>query len=535
MGALFRVQWRSFLRRFSQPARSQKAGKKRKPRSKGFVIGLWIFLAVWLELVLTIFWFAMFPLLEMGYNWLFFSLAGLAALALAVIGSAFLTQATLYDAKDNELLLAMPIPPWRILLVRMLTLLLYTLMFVAGVLLPACVVSVIITGFRFWQPMVWLLLILSLTLFAQALCCVLGWFLRQLLLRLKNKAVASLFGMVLFLIVYFAAYNGMMQGIEDIGAHAEDLSAALGGFAPAVVIGRAFCGDVLCFLAVVLVSCALFAAVVWFLAKTFSGSLEPKRRASAAKPEKREERVRSTVNALVRRERKRFLRSPSYLTNLGFGLILLPVLPVAALVFRGTILGVLEQPEVAAILSPFIAPICAVLLGFILLTTPLTAPSVSLEGKTLWLLRSLPVTGRDVIRGKMRFHLLFTAPLAVLSAAVLALSLGCGPVDTLLLAVFAASLSACVGYFGMALGLRFARFDWTNESWPCKQSGAMTASILGGYALLILLIGIFFLLTLALSLPVSVSFAVCDALLVLLAFSGYRLVYGWGVQTFESF
>ncbi len=535
MGALFRVQWKSFLRRFSRPARSQKPGRNKKPRSKGFVLGLWIFLALWLELVMFIFWFAMFPLLEMGYDWLFFSLAGLAALALAVIGSAFLTQATLYDAKDNELLLAMPIPPWRILLVRMLTLLLYTLMFVAGILLPACVVSVILTGFRFWQPAVWLLLILALTLFAQALCCVLGWFLRQLLLRLKNKAVASLFGMVLFFVVYFAAYNGMMQGIADIGAHAEDLSAALGSFAPAVVIGRAFCGDILCILAVLLVSCALFAAVVWFLAKTFFASLEPKRRAAAAKPEKRDERERSAVNALARRERQRFLRSPSYLTNLGFGLVLLPAVPIAALIFRGNILGVLEQPEVAAILSPYVAPICAVLLGFILCTTPLTAPSVSLEGKTLWLLRSLPVSGRDVIRGKMRFHFRFTAPLAALSALALALILGCGPINALLLAVFAVSLCAVIGYFGMAFGLRFARFDWTNESWPCKQSGGVTASILGGYALLILLVGVFFLLTLALSLPAAVSLAVCDVLLLLLAFFGYRLVYGWGVGVFESF
>ena len=62
------------------------------------------------------------PLLSAGLGWLYFALAGILAVVLAVVGSVFLTQATLYEAKDNELLLSLPIPPSKILLARMLSL-----------------------------------------------------------------------------------------------------------------------------------------------------------------------------------------------------------------------------------------------------------------------------------------------------------------------------------------------------------------------------------------------------------------------------
>ena len=49
-----------------------------------------------------------------GLDWLYFATAGLMALGLSVFGSVFATQSEIYDAKDNGLLLSMPIPPLEI-------------------------------------------------------------------------------------------------------------------------------------------------------------------------------------------------------------------------------------------------------------------------------------------------------------------------------------------------------------------------------------------------------------------------------------
>ena len=64
------------------------------------------------------------PLNMLGLEWFYFALAGIVAAALCFIGSVFMAQQQLFNAKDNELLLSMPIPPAYILGSRMTALLL---------------------------------------------------------------------------------------------------------------------------------------------------------------------------------------------------------------------------------------------------------------------------------------------------------------------------------------------------------------------------------------------------------------------------
>ena len=56
------------------------------------------------------------PITPPGWIGCTFATAGLMALGLSVFGSVFATQSQIYDAKDNGLLLSMPIPPRTILL-----------------------------------------------------------------------------------------------------------------------------------------------------------------------------------------------------------------------------------------------------------------------------------------------------------------------------------------------------------------------------------------------------------------------------------
>ena len=77
------------------------------------------------------------PFHEMGLDWLYYLFFCFVALAVGIIGSVFSTYSTLYRAKDNELLLSMPIPPMKLLLVRMLSVFFMGFLFEAVVLLPA--------------------------------------------------------------------------------------------------------------------------------------------------------------------------------------------------------------------------------------------------------------------------------------------------------------------------------------------------------------------------------------------------------------
>ena len=50
------------------------------------------------------------PLVGLGMSWMYFLIMAAAAIALGLFGSVFNTYSSLYQAKDNDLLLSLPIP-----------------------------------------------------------------------------------------------------------------------------------------------------------------------------------------------------------------------------------------------------------------------------------------------------------------------------------------------------------------------------------------------------------------------------------------
>ena len=119
---------------------NRKTGKR---RSKGGIIGMFAMFAC-LMLFLCIMFFGLSYLMggqlfEAGMGWLFYVLIGSLAVMFGVFGSVFNTYATLYLAKDNELLLSMPIPPSKILMTRMSLVYGLSLLYSGCIWLPAMV------------------------------------------------------------------------------------------------------------------------------------------------------------------------------------------------------------------------------------------------------------------------------------------------------------------------------------------------------------------------------------------------------------
>lgn len=119
----------------------------------------------------------------------------------------------------------------------------------------------------------------------------------------------------------------------------------------------------------------------------------------------------------------------------------------------------------------------------------MTAPSVSLEGKSLWLAQSLPVTPWQVLRAKMVMQLLLTGiPAAVcLLCAVLAISMTAA--EAVLLAAVCLLFVVLSAMLGLFLGLKMPNLTWTSEITPIKQSACVVIALLGGWAYALLLGG----------------------------------------------
>ena len=144
--------------------------KKNRMRSKAAIAGWFIFFfVIMVGMMGGIFTFLSLSLCESlvqaGVGWLYFLIMGGVSVFLGAFGSVFNTYSGLYLAKDNDLLLSMPIPVRTIMAARLANVYLMGAMYSAVVLLPALIVYWIVAGITAARVVCGLLLIYRRVLF----------------------------------------------------------------------------------------------------------------------------------------------------------------------------------------------------------------------------------------------------------------------------------------------------------------------------------------------------------------------------------
>lgn len=508
------------------------SGKK----GMGIFLGICIvFLFFSVESMLFGSWKLMSAFLDTDFAWLFFALAGLLAFAFGIFGTVFTTQAQMYQAKDNDLLLAMPIKPGAIVGSRVFVLYLLTMAFVAVVMLPAGLVYTIKEGFSvsFWP--VYVITMVLIGLLTQAVTCLLGWLLHFLLAGFRHKAIVATVFMSAVMILYFVGIGQIENLMLLLVNNGGKIASAIHSFAwPFYALGVACFGDWLQFVLLALLCIGVFAVVTVILNVTFVRAMLVGGKTKRVAKQKRDGKVRTAMGAVCRKECKRFFTSTTYLVNIGMGLFMI-------VAFVGAGIFMKEKLTVGLSLIPGVdwEQLMPVLLtgamGLMASMTPISAPSVSLEGKNIWILRSMPISGADVLKAKLRFHCIASVPLASVGALVLGIVYEVGLFETILTIIGTAILFVLTGVLGLVFNMCFPRLDWPNEAAPCKQSMAVFFSIFGMMFISMGYIGLYFVLNALLGGKNEVlAFSLVNVVFFVIIFLLYRLMITWGGKKFET-
>lgn len=528
MKALLRIRFKALF------AGLMRQGKQRKKSNAGMIV-LLIFLYLYVAVVLcgamgVLFFSLAEPYHTLGLDWLYFAMAGLMGFGFAVLGSVFTTQSQLYDAKDNDMLLAMPLRPGQILLSRMLPLLALNLLFTAMVMVPAMIVYFLVVEFQLLNLLIQIVSIAAVTLLAQAIACLLGWLLHLLLTKI-NKSVASVLYLVIFMVLYFTLYSRAGEILNAMAINGSAIADALKTWVwPLYAMGAGSVGKWWLSIAFWLICAAAFGLVYWLLSVTFLHSATTRKGSKRKQLNLSDIKASGSGQAILRKELRRFLRCPVYLTNMGIGILFTAALAAAGVIFRSTLLE--QLGELAEVFQPYMCLVICALLAFMTSMTCISAPSVSLEGKNLWLLKSMPISPKEILLAKLKFHCIMVTPITVLAGWILAFAYGCSPGEILLVGIVPGLLTVICGLFGLICDLKWARFDWISEAYPCKQSLSLLVvmfSMMG----VPLLLGVVYLL-LQNFLSAGVFLLLCTVILCGAAFGLYRVLLHWGTQKWEQ-
>ena len=516
---------------------NQKSGKGfSKGRTAGFVC-LFIFLMI----ILMAMFFGMSlmmvePLVSGGIGWFYFAIMGMMALALGVFGDVFNTYAMLYKAKDNELLLSLPIPPSKILISRMVVVFLLGMLYESLVFIPAIVAFWITGGAAYCNVALTIisqvLIYLFLGVFVTTLTCVLGWLVALISNKMKHKSL----GVVILTIVFFGAYYFFCMKLSDFIAslimNAEAFSSNIrSGFYPAYAFGMAGVGDTLDTIVFAAFSIVTFAICVYVLSISFKKITTSSDRSEKKKYTGLKGKRVSQYWALWKLEGKRFISIPTYALNAGLGIIIMPVLAVVLIFKAKDVMPLLEMIKTTEY-APLIPMVASAMMASIISVDCGAAPSMSLEGKNIWILRSSPLDGKLLMRSKIDFHFSVNAIPALILAVVGTIMLKMEALDMVLVIVYTLGFSYLISSFGMMMGTIRANIDWTNPVVPIKQSMAVMIVLFSGWVLAIAYPGLWYLMRSFMP-PVIWKIAMTALLLVLDA-----LTYLWcineGVKKFKE-
>lgn len=254
------------------------------------------------------------PLMEMDLSWLFFTIMGILSIMLGVFGSVFNTYAALYLAKDNELLLAMPIKPSEILLSRMTLVYGLSLLYSGIVWIPALLFTVIFGKFTAISLIFGLLLFPVIALFVTVLTCLLGWIVALIASRVRNRSFLVVFLTMILLGGYYVICFNMSSlaeaFIKNIGKMQEAVKQWGGMF---YYLGMAADGDVKYMLLFCGITAILTVLCIYILSKTFTTIVTKAPESGRNHVKLKDEKAHSLKSALFQKELKRFTSSPTYM------------------------------------------------------------------------------------------------------------------------------------------------------------------------------------------------------------------------------
>lgn len=409
------------------------------------------------------------PLHQAGLDWFYFALVGMMAFGLIFIGSVLMTQSQLFEAKDNELLLAMPIPPGMILLSRMAMLLAVNYIFEILVVVPAGVVYFMNAPVTLGNILYFLIAFLFLPLLAMSPSCLFGWLVALISSKVRNKSLVVTSLSVGFLLAYFFIISKANEYAEYLIANGASIAEAIrSALFPAYQLGNAIAAeDPISLVLFILCAVIPFAAVYFILYVNFIRIVTT--RAGSIKVVYRELplKVSGAMTALVRKELRHFFSNPMYILNAAMGVVFTLIFPIAMFVKRDLLVA-LFMADIPGI-AQMTGPIVLLILCGITSTNVISAPSISLEGKNLWIAQSSPVQGADVLLSKAYAHMVVCLPPIVFASAVLSFILDVSPIMKVLLFTTPALLTIFEALLGVAVNLRFPRFDWISETAAIKQ------------------------------------------------------------------
>ena len=402
------------------------------------------------------------------------------------------SQGILFDCKDNDLLFSLPIKRSSILTVRIIKLLLFEYLYNLMFFLPAIVVYVYFEtpGINFY--LITLLITILIPIIPTIISCFLGYVIKMLSSKVKSKKLIQTL-LTGILMVGLIILSGKMNGfVNNIAKNATSINGFLTKlyYPIGAYINLITKFDLLELVKLVLIHIIplilfiLLGQIFYFrIISNFKGNSVSKKN----KNRKLNIVSHKPIVTLTRKELKRYFSSTIYIFNTAVGMFVVVFATILLCTKGEGAIDIFKDNNGEVITS--LNTMYYVIVYFALAFTSISSSSISLEGKTINITKTLPIDYKTIFNSKILTCFILELPFVLISEIVFVIRFNMGIIYLLQLIGLTIGMILFNAVVGLIINLKFPKLNASNDTEVIKQSMSATVSVMAGFV--VFLLGIF--------------------------------------------
>lgn len=409
---------------------------------------------------------------------------------LTLVEGIYKSQGILFDAKDNDLLFSLPIEKSKILFVRIFKLLSFQFLYNALFMIPAYVVYIYYEhpGISFY--LISILMTFLLPIIPTVISSIIGYVVKAVSVKFKDKKIVqTVFTMIIFFGIFYISLNTQAI-LENVINNAESINAVIKKvYYPAgAYIDLIQNFNLTTLLILIVVNIVPLVIFIMIASRFYFGIISKSSEKGKNKKLKNIEskvKVKSKLSALVSKELKRYFSSTVYIFNTSFGLILLLIVTIAMSVNINGVINTITEGEgidINTIIS-LMPKIFFCLVTYTACMTSITSSSISLEGKSFNITKSLPTSVDTILLSKILMSCIITMPVILISDLIFFIAFKVGIIDILFILAISILMPILIAIIGLFTNLKYPKMNASSDTEVVKQSMSTTIAVFSGMIL----------------------------------------------------
>ena len=409
---------------------------------------------------------------------------------LTLIEGIYKSGNLLFNCKDDNLLLSLPIKKSTVLFIRVLKFYIFELLYNSLFLIPTIIVYA-----RYNNPNVsyYIVSIVGLFVFPFIpilISCLIGTFITYLASKFKGKNYVQTILTIIFLLGIMSFSYNSENLVLDIAHNATSINDFITKlYYPAgAYIDLVLNFNVIKLIEFICVHFVLFILTILFVGKVYFNINSDLKSIKISKSStKYKIKTLTPTKALIKKEFSRFINSTVFVTNAGFGLVLYVLGCILLTVKFDSVAESLAQIYPSMTKEYVINCIPILLLAFICFSsfmTSITSSMISLEGKSFCILKSLPLKPYKIVKAKILTAVLIMIPCILIGNIIVFIRFKIDFFFFFLLIVASFLLPLIAETIGIIINLKYPRMDAKNDTEVVKQSMSSALSVFIGMGII---------------------------------------------------